>query len=142
WLAVTFPNMYAALDGMTNAQIAGFYKTLFARTASTAPGGPPKTDAQVMATAFAVYVTNQSLAGTTAAAYGFQVSATGVGTRTFNVGNNGAAFGAANNSRLSVIDLLLAVNARSHHGLLDDQDGDGQISGSEAAFRTMTNNVF
>ena len=72
WLAVTFPNMYANLDGMTNSGVAAFYKTLFARNANSAPGGPPKTDAQVMATALAVYVTNQSLAGTTAAACGFQ----------------------------------------------------------------------
>ena len=106
WLADTFPNMYAALDGMTNAGVAGFYKTLFARNGQSSPGGPPKTDAQVMATALAVYVTNQTLAGNTAAAYGFQVTATGVGTRTFNVGNRGAAFGVANNTSLSVMDLL------------------------------------
>jgi hypothetical protein len=142
WLAATFPNMYGALDGQTNAQIAGFYRSLFARTSCSAPGGPPKTDAQVMATAFAVYVTNQSLAGSTAAAYGFQVSATGLGTRTFNVCTNGAAFGVANNASISVMDLLLAVNARSHNGLLYDQDGDGHISSSEASYRTMANNVF
>src|SRR5439155_21120273 len=98
WLAVTFPTMYGALAGKTNASVAAFYKTLFARTSSSAPAGPPKTDAQVLATAFAVYVTHQTLAGTTAAAYGFQVTATGVGTRSFNVRNNGAAFGVANNS--------------------------------------------
>jgi hypothetical protein len=98
WLAVTFPNMYAALDGKTNSQVADVYRALFARTASTAPGGPPKTDAQVMATAFAVYLTNQTLAGSMAVTYGFQVSATGVGTRTFNVGVNGAAFGPAGTS--------------------------------------------
>jgi hypothetical protein len=142
WLAVTFPNMYASLDGMSNAGVAGFYKTLFARNANTSPGGPPKTDAQVMATALAVYVTNQTLAGSTAAAYGFQVSATGVGTRTFNVGNRGAAFGVANNTSLSVMDLLLAVNARSHNGLLYDTDGNGQISSSESSFRTMANDLF
>ena len=120
WLAATFPNMYGAsagannLAGKTNAEVAAFYKTLFARTASTAAGGgPPKMDAQVMATALAVYVTNQSLAGTTAAAYGFLVTANGVGTRTFNVGGNGAAFGVANNSKVTVLDLLLAVNTRS-----------------------------
>src|SRR5205809_336951 len=83
---------------------AAFYKGLFIRTAQTAPGGPPKVDAQVMATALAVYVTNQSLAGTTGIAYGFQVSATGLGTRTYSVGTNGAAFGVANNSSLSVMD--------------------------------------
>src|SRR5207247_2343306 len=93
WLAANFPNLYGAgagannLAGKTNAQVAAFYKTLFARTAKTAAGGgPAKMDAQVLATALAVYVTNQTLAGTTAAAYGFLVTENGVGTRTFNVG--------------------------------------------------------
>jgi hypothetical protein len=143
WLAVTFPNMYGALDGKTNAEVAGFYKTLFARTSKSAPGGPPKTDAQVLATAFAVYVTNQTLAGTTAAAYGFQVSATGVGMRTFNVGSNGAAFGVTNSSSVTVLDLLLAVNSRSRNGLLYDLDGDGDANDSvETSYRTMANDVF
>ena len=142
WLAATFPNLYGTLDGTTNAGVASFYKGLFARTARTAPGGPPKTDAQVMATALAVYVTDQSLAGTTATAYGFQVTATGVGTRTVNVGSNGAAFGVANNSTVSVLDLLLAVNARSHSGLLYDLNGDGQIDSSETGYRTMANDMF
>ncbi len=132
WLAATFPNMYGAaagannLAGKTNAQVAAFYKTLFARTAKTAAGGgPPKMDAQVMAVALASYVTNQTLAGTTAAAYGFLVTENGVGARTFNVGSNGAAFGVANNSNVTVLDLLLAVNSRSRNGLLYDLDGDG-----------------
>jgi CSLREA domain-containing protein len=142
WLAATFPNMYASLAGKTNAQVATFYKALFARTSQTSPGGPPKTDAQVMATAFAVYVTNRTLSGTTATAYGFLVTESGVGTRTFNVGSNGAAFGLANNSTATVMDLLLAVNARSRNGLLYDMDGNGQIAGSEITFRTMANNVF
>ncbi len=142
WLAATFPNMYAALDGMNNAHVAAFYKTLFARNGQSSPSGPPKTDAQVMATALAVYVTNQTLAGTTAAAYGFQVTATGVGTRTFNVGNRGAAFGVANGTSVSVMDLLLAVNARSRNGLLYDADGNGQIDSTEAGYRTMANDAF
>jgi len=142
WLAVTFPNMYAALDSKTNAQVAAFYKTLFAKTAQTAPGGPPKTDAQVLATALAVYVTNQALAGTTAAAYGFQVTTYGVGERTFNVGSDGAAFGVANNTTMSVLDLLLAVNARSHNGLLYDMNANGQINGTESSYRTMANDLF
>jgi Bacterial Ig-like domain (group 3)/SdrD B-like domain len=142
WLAATFPNMYAALGGMTNSQVAAYYKTLFARTASTAPAGPPKVDAQIMATALAVYVTNQSLAGTTAAGYGFLVSATGLGAQTFDVGCNGAAFGVANHTSLSVMDLLLAVNARARNGLLFDMNGDGYIDNSEASYRTMANDVF
>jgi uncharacterized delta-60 repeat protein len=142
WLAVTFPNIYASLDGKTNAGVAAFYKQLFARTAQTAPAGPPKVDAQVMATALAVFVTNQSLAGTTAATYGFQVTATGVGTRTFNVGSDGGAFGIANNSVVSVLDLLLAVNARSHNGVLYDLNGNGLIDSTEASYRTIANDIF
>jgi len=150
WLAVTFSNMYGAsagannLAGKDNFQVAAFYKTLFARTAQTAAGGgPAKMDAQVMATALAVYVTNQSLAGTTAAAYGFLVTDNGVGARTFNVGGNGSAFGVAINANVSVLDLLLAVNGRSKHGLLYDLDGDGDANDAlETSNRTMANNVF
>ena len=40
------------------------------------------------------------------------------------------------------MDLLLAVNARSHNGLLYDTNGNGQISCSEASYRTMANDVF
>src|SRR5262249_17772542 len=112
WLAATFPNMYGAcagannLAGKTNQQVAAFYKMLFSRTScSAAGGGPPKMDAQVLATALAVYVTDSRLAGTTAAAYGFLVTNGGVGSRTFNVGANGAAFGVADNSSLTVIEL-------------------------------------
>lgn len=150
WLATTFPNMYGAsagannLAGKTNAQVATFYKTLFARNAQTAfGGGPPKVDAQVMATALAVYVTNQNLAGTTATAYGFQITADGVGVRTFNVGANGAAFGVADNSVASILDLLLAVNQRSHNGRLYDLDHDGDATDSlETTYRTIANDVF
>jgi hypothetical protein len=139
WLAATFPDLYGPLDGLTNAQVGAYYKALFARTA---PAGPPKVDAQVMATALAVFVTNQTLAGTTAAAYGFQVTADGVGTRTVNVAGNGAAFGVANNSTHSVLDLLLAADARSHAGLLCDADANGLIGATETGYRTQVNDVF
>lgn len=150
WLAATFPNMYGAsagannLAGMTNAQVAAFYSKLFSRTDDNkAGGGPAKMDAQVLATAFAVYVTDQTLAGTTASAYGFLVTQKGLGTRTFNVGSNGAAFGVANNANVSVLDLLLAVNSRSKNGLLYDLDGDGDATESlEMSYRTMANNLF
>jgi hypothetical protein len=142
WLATTFPNLYGALDGRTNAEVAAYYKTLFARTAQTAPAGPPKVDAQVMATALAVYVTNQTLAGTSAAAFGFQVAADGLGTRTVDVAGNGAAFGVADHSTHTVMDLLLAADARSHAGLLEDADADGRIDAAEVGFRTQVNAVF
>jgi hypothetical protein len=144
WLAATLPNLYGGLGGKTNAQVAEFYKTLFVRTANAAAGGgPPKMDAQVLAVTLATYVTKQTLAGTTAADYGFLVSQNGVGTQAFNVGSSGAAFGVANNSNVAVLDLLLAVNSRSRNGLLYDLDGDGDAhDGQETFFRTMANDVF
>jgi hypothetical protein len=142
WLAATFPNMYGSLAGKSNAQVAAFYKTLFALNGQTAPGGPPKMDAQVMATALAVYVTKASLGGTAGVAYGFRVDADGVGSRTVNVGANGAAFGVANSTSVSVLDLLLAVNARSHNGRLFDLDRNGQTAGLEVTYRTMANDLF
>jgi hypothetical protein len=124
--------------------VAEFYKTLFVRTPNIAVGGgPTKVDAQVLAVTLATYVTNQTLAGTTAAGYGFLVTENGVGTRAFNVGSNGAAFGVANNSNVAVLDLLLAVNSRSRNGLLYDLDDDGDANDSlETLFRTMANDVF
>jgi hypothetical protein len=149
WLAATLPNLYGAhagannLAGKTNAQVAAFYTSLFLRTSSA--DGPPKVDAQVFAAALAVYVTNQELAGTTAAAFGFQVSADGVGAATFDVGAaNRAAFGLAptDSTVRTVLDLLLAVDARSRNGVLYDLDGSGTISGCERSLRVIANDVF
>jgi hypothetical protein len=78
-----------------------------------------KLDAQVLATALSVYATNATFDSTqVAAAYGFTVSGNGVGTATVNVGSNGDAFGVANNSTLTVMDLLLATDLQSVNGLL------------------------
>ena len=153
WLAATLPNMYGTgagannLTGKTNMQVWDFYNALFRRKQKEAQamglGGPTKTDAQVFATALAVYVTNGNLAGTTGTGYGFVVSQNGVGASTFNVGSSGQAFGVANGSVVSVMDLLLAANARSRNGVLYDMDGDGDANDSlEINLRTMLNNVF
>lgn len=49
----------------------------------------------------------------------------------------------ANNSLVSVMDLLLAVNARSHNGILYDLDHDADANDSlESLLRTLANNVF
>src|SRR5262249_15536979 len=100
WLAATLPDMYGRnangndLTGMSNAYVASFFQGLF-----TLPG--PKLDAQVLATALSVYVTNATLDPTRVAAqYGFTVSGDGVGTATINVGSNGDAFGVANNTTM------------------------------------------
>lgn len=85
WLAATFPNMYGNdgvdgvanpnnLAGLTNDEVADFYSELFRRKKKEAVKlgltGPVKMDAQILATAFACYVTNETLAGTIAGDYG------------------------------------------------------------------------
>ena len=153
WLAATFPNMYGVnagandLNGKTNLEVADFYRSLFRRSQREARqlglNGPTKMDAQVMAAAFAVYVTNSTLAGTTAESFGFLVTEYGVGMSTFNVGSNGAAFGMENDSDVTVMDLLLASNSRSAGGVLFDLDGDGDADDViETIYRRMANDVF
>jgi hypothetical protein len=121
WLAATFPNLYGAgagannLAGKSNAQVAAFYLTQFDLTG-------PKVEAQVLAAALNVYATTASLGGSAGTAYGFTVSATGLGARSYNVGSDGAAFGAANNTTLNVYALLLAVNKKAANGVLYNGD--------------------
>ena len=53
-----------------------------------------------------------------AAQYGFTVAGDGVGTAKVNVGSNGDAFGVANNTIMTVLDLLLATDAQAVNGVL------------------------
>jgi hypothetical protein len=121
WLASTFPNLYGAraggnnLTGKSNAQVAAFYLTLFAQSG-------PKVDAEVLAAALNVYATTQSLGGNAGVAYGFAVTANGLGASSVNVGADGAAFGVANNTTRNVYQLLLAVNRRAVNGVLYNGD--------------------
>src|SRR5262249_21006660 len=121
----------------TNAQIAQMYLD------SRFNVKGQKLDAQVMATAFAVYVTNSTLAGGTyASSYGFIVNSSGTGSATYNVGSNGAAFGFANNSVHTVTDSLLAANQYAYNDVLWDTSHNGSISAAEQALRDMANTVF
>jgi len=127
WLANSFPNLYGGtsknpnyLVDKTNAQVASLFVKLF-------NGASPKADAQVMATALAVFTTTKSLnTGATsramAAQYGFTLSDAGTGTAVWNVGSNGGAFGLSNNSTTSILDLLKRVNARAVKGKLYNGD--------------------
>ncbi len=117
WLAASFPNLYGASAGAnslaskTNAQVASYFLGLFAL-------GGPKVQAQVLAVALNVYATTTSLGGIAGASYGFTVSAAGLGARSYSVGSDGAAFGMANNTTLTVYGLLAAVNNKAVNGVL------------------------
>jgi hypothetical protein len=117
WLAATFVNLYEAnsgnnLAGQSNSYVAALFQQDFLQQG-------PKLDAQVLATALSVYATNATLDSTqAAAAYGFTVSGYGLGTATVNVGSNGDAFGVANNTTMTVMDLLLATDDQAVMGLL------------------------
>jgi hypothetical protein len=136
WLATTFPNLYGAsagannLTGKTNAQVAAFYLSQFNLSA-------PKAQAQVLATALNVYATTQGLGGTAGVAYGFSVSASGLGARSYNVGSDGAAFGVANNTTCNVYQLLLAVNKQAVNGVL--YNGNATLQSQAAALFNALN---
>jgi hypothetical protein len=117
WLAATLVNLFGAgsannLAGKDNAYIAALFQEDFRKKGE-------KLDAQVLATALSVYATNATLDDTRVAAqYGFRVEGAGVGTATFNVGTNGAAFGVADGTTMTVLELLLAADARAVNGVL------------------------
>jgi hypothetical protein len=137
WLATTFPNLYGASAGSknnltndTNAQVASYFQGLFNLRSN-------QVQAQVLAVALDVYATTFSLGGSAGTAYGFKVSALGLGADSFNVGSNGAAFGVANNHTLNVYALLLAVNKKAGNGLL--YNGDSTLQSEAAAlFNALT----
>jgi uncharacterized membrane protein len=141
YLASNFPNIYGVnagsdnLTGKTNTQIAAFYQQLYSESG-------PKLDAETMALALAIYVTNSSLAGNVAVPYGFAVSTNGLATATFSVGANGAAFGVNDNAVLTVLDLLTLTNAHAHKGILWDLDGNGSLSAAETILRLQADALF
>jgi hypothetical protein len=81
-----------------------------------------------------VYVTNPTLDNTgVGTQYGFKVGGNGAATATVNVGSNGAAFGVADNTTVTVLDLLVAADAQAVTGALYN---------GNAAKRNIANNVF
>jgi hypothetical protein len=167
WLADTFQNMYGTYftAESDNTDVADTYKLLFKRNGKTSPGGPPKLDAQVMAVAMATYLTKESMVSlryvpadpdnptvdssliTEVESYGFNVTTGGLGSTYFNVGQSGEAFGVTNDTRVQIIDLLLATDRMSLDGLLyDDLDGDGvgdkKIDDAEELLRILANDVY
>ena len=67
---------------------------------------PNALEADTLALALNVYVTNSSLAGNTAVSYGFSVSTGGLAAATVNVATNGEAFGIGDNTAMTIGELL------------------------------------
>jgi hypothetical protein len=135
WLAATLPNLYGAgsgnnLAGKDNAFVAGLFQQWKKQSL----------EADVLATALSVYVTNARLDPLDATTHAnlasqdsFLVSGDGVGTATWNVGTSGSAFGVANNTTMTILDLLLATDAQSAGGVL---------YGSDTTLRALADNVY
>ena len=122
WLASNFPNLFGcrnpytssalsgygctSLAGLTNAQVASVYKSLWN------PSGTTKnTYVQAFAVALGIYADTASLGGnSTAQGFGFSITSAGGSAATYNVGSNGSAFGVPNNTSLSVYKVLQVLN--------------------------------
>jgi hypothetical protein len=119
WLALNYPSLFGALagtannlTGKTNLQVAAYDLTLFSSN---------KKMNQVLAGALAAYVTNSTLAGGTyAAGYGFKVTTSGTGSKTYNVGSHGTAIGLTNNTSYTVSALLTQANLRKALNLYNE----------------------
>ena len=142
WLAANFNNLFGAnagtannLSGKTNALVAAYFQSLYAN-ASKRP------EADGLALALNLYVTNSSLAGSTAASYGFVVSSGGLGAATVNVAGDGAAFGIDDNAVITVTELLYRANATARKGLLWDANADGSLNVAESILRNQAYALF
>lgn len=111
WLATTYPHLWGAnagsrnLAGRSNDQVAAFFRSQFCLRGA-------KTEAQMLAVALAVYVTDSDLAGNVAQASGFNVSSSGTGAKCYNVGGYGCYVGLTNNKSYTVSALLAQANSK------------------------------
>jgi hypothetical protein len=97
------------LTGGDNGDVAALFLTFFNQSGQ-------KTQAQIMATVLACYVTSSTLAGTNAVQYGFNSSSNGTCTQTYNVGSSGSAIGLNNNQSYTVLQLLQLANQETANG--------------------------
>ena len=120
WLATTFPNLYGAGCGthsLVNSNGTCFTDNQVESAYSKFSGN----DQQVLSAALSVYCSSIDFAGASATNYakspvGLNTSGWGSGMDTCSVGNYGSSFGVANNTTLTVMQLLGALNANTTAG--------------------------
>ena len=110
WLASNFPNLYGSLAGKTNADIACIMQSI--------NDSCYQVEADVLATALSIYVTDADLAGMKAVGYGFHVSFLGSGAKKVNVGSTGVFLGLNSNSFYSLYDLIDAADGKASKGII------------------------
>jgi len=150
WLTENFTNIFGdALVGADGLDVYRFFQSELFRHRSIWSLLTAKVDTEFMALALATYFTNHNLAGDVATAYGFNVTDTGIATKIVNVGYSGEAFGVANFTDLTIMQLLQATNSMtdpldnlSGYANTYDQNGDGRVNASEAWLRILADNVF
>lgn len=157
WLATEFPNLYGAdsgdndLTGMTNAEVADHFRTIFKTKKAKKSSGPTKLDPQIMAVALAIYVTDTDLAvGTVAQNYGFTTSQDGTGAALFDIdqhvgsGTAETLFGTGTSSVMTVMEILKRTDEASLDGVVfadGDNLGFASISTLESLQRTLLNEL-
>src|SRR5262249_48116829 len=111
WLASNFPNLFGNLNGATGTQVAAYF-LLVKNNVGTLNG---VLFAHAMTPARAGWVTGPGFGTGQPAKYGFQQGFGGLGLLDiyYNVGNNGASFGVANNTYQTVGYLLSYLNAHT-----------------------------
>ena len=119
WLASNFPNLYGGLAGKTNSDVAAIIKAIACSSCY-------QLEADILATALSVYVTDADLAGMNANAYGFHVSFLGSGVKKVNVGSAGTYLGLSCNTKYSLWDILDAADAKSSNGIVLGSSGYGR----------------
>ncbi len=153
WLAGSFPNLFGNLAGKGNAEVAAYFQLVFSNAklfnqAADGSNSGMKLEAQVLGTALSVFASTQSLGGTTAAAYGFEVTEAGLGAASYNVAAFGNAFGLANNTTVTILQLLQITDRLTVRKTISNSDPAqyGVVYGGDATqarlWRPIVNAVF
>jgi hypothetical protein len=153
WLATTFPSLFGKnapafnvsstigtnLTGRSNSDVAAYFMSLFGVSGQ-------KSYAQVLATAFAVFTTTNSLntgasGRSLAAKYGFTLSNTGAGAASYAVPQaDWAAFGitSSGGATQSIASLLQLANKYAVKGVLNNNNTT-QINETNDVFNAINN---